>query len=137
VLVVAVVHEPNRTPLHLIIDELALEIGRDCLGLLLTDPKISRRHLSLEACVGGMRVTDLGSTNGTRVDDRPLTAPAVLRAGQVVHLGSTTIAIAELSARPVTPPDHQGDGFAVVHIGTTTVAIADQTDIGGLQCEFD
>jgi hypothetical protein len=37
----------------------------------------------------------------------------------------------------VTPPDHQGDGFAVVHIGTTTVAIADQTDIGGLQCEFD
>src|ERR1700689_1567999 len=35
--------------------------------LRLTDPLVSRRHLSLEVTSRGVRITDLGSTNGTLV----------------------------------------------------------------------
>ena len=71
----------------------AVEVGRDCRGLLLTDPQISRRHLSLQETAGGVRVTDLGSRNGTRVDGAPIDGVHVLAPGQVVQFGATTIAL--------------------------------------------
>src|SRR4051812_41605219 len=37
-------------------------------ALRLTDPAVSRRHLSLELTPKGLRLVDLDSTNGTRVD---------------------------------------------------------------------
>src|SRR5689334_19143082 len=36
--------------------------------LKLTDPAVSRRHLALEVSEHGLRLTDLGSTNGTFVN---------------------------------------------------------------------
>lgn len=62
--------------------------------LRLTDREVSRRHLSLEA-VGdgsGIRVVDLGSTNGTFVD-RVRVHDATLTGGEVLRLGSTMLAI--------------------------------------------
>ena len=52
-----------------------LEVGRDCDGLLLGDPRTSRRHATLMANAGGLTVLDMGSSNGTYVNgtriDRP------------------------------------------------------------------
>lgn len=87
---IVVVRQPERTPLHLALHE-AVEVGRDCAGLLLTDQQISRRHLLLAPDERGVTVTDLGSTNGTTVDGRRLEAPHPLQPGQVVRLGDTTI----------------------------------------------
>ena len=37
-------------------------------GLRLRDPSVSRRHAAFEVTGKGLRVTDLGSTNGTAVN---------------------------------------------------------------------
>ena len=58
----------------------------------LTDPTVSRRHVSLEASEGWLRVTDLGSTNGTYVNGLRI-AEAYLRGGESLSLGATTLAV--------------------------------------------
>src|SRR5262245_8145940 len=57
----------------------------DACDLKLVDRRISRRHLALEATDDGLRVTDLGSTNGTFV--------AGLRVREVWCQGGEVIAI--------------------------------------------
>jgi class 3 adenylate cyclase len=88
-----VIREPGRAPLCLVVRGPAIEVGRDCRGVLLTDPQISRRHLALHAASGVVYVTDLGSTNGTRVDGDPIAGARLLAPGQVVQLGATTIVL--------------------------------------------
>ena len=92
-----VVREPGRTPLHLVIRDI-LEIGRECDGLLLDDPQISRRHLQLRAERGRVVVEDLGSTNGSTIDGKPLEGAHVLVRGEVVEFGDCTVELA-LDAR--------------------------------------
>jgi class 3 adenylate cyclase len=104
-LAAVVIREPGRVPLRLLLGGPAVEVGRDCQGLLLTDPQISRRHLSLQEASGEVRVTDLGSRNGTRVDGTPIDGAHVLAPGQVVQLGATTIAL-WLDTPSATAPVH-------------------------------
>ncbi|MCU1430570.1 MAG: hypothetical protein JWL83_4570 [Actinomycetia bacterium] len=87
------IREPGRAPLCLLVRGPAIEVGRDCRGLLLTDPQISRRHLALHEASGVVHVTDLGSTNGTRVDGDPIAGAHALAPGQVVQFGATTIVL--------------------------------------------
>ena len=48
-------------------------VGRENAGLLLAHPEVSRRHAELSLLPDGrFRVTDLGSTNGTVVNDEAL-----------------------------------------------------------------
>ncbi|WP_052591573.1 FtsK/SpoIIIE domain-containing protein [Luteipulveratus mongoliensis] len=56
------------------------------------DPDLSRSHLLLEIAHGQVRATDLGSTNGTCVDDDRLAAgvPRDVRVGQRIMAGSST-----------------------------------------------
>jgi hypothetical protein len=84
------VRQDGRPPLHLALHE-PLEVGRDCPGRLLADHQTSRRHIRLSVEDGSVVVTDLGSTNGTFVDGRPLDGPHRLLPGQVLRLGDTTI----------------------------------------------
>jgi class 3 adenylate cyclase len=78
--------EPGRAPLHIVVRR-SLEIGRDCDGLLLSDPLLSRRHLRLSAVGGRLSVEDLGSTNGTSVGGSVLVGTVVLQPGDVVEFG--------------------------------------------------
>ena len=54
------------------------------------DTAVSRRHAELRLQPDGVRVVDLGSTNGTRVNGRPVTE-ALLRDGDRLQVGSTTL----------------------------------------------
>lgn len=85
-----VVRQPRHTTLHVLVKE-PLVVGRECEGLQLADPQMSRRHLVLEPATEGLDVTDLGSTNGTHLDGRPLTGTARLSPRQVLRLGDCTI----------------------------------------------
>ncbi len=78
-----------------------LEVGRDCDGLLLADPQTSRRHARLSPRGTEVLVEDLGSTNGTHLDEVAIPV-AVLRLGSVIRIGETTIELVEPveSARP-------------------------------------
>jgi class 3 adenylate cyclase len=96
-----VIRQPGRTPIHLSVRE-PIEIGRECSGLLVDDPLVSRRHLELADVEGNVIVTDLGSSNGTTMDGAPIAVPMPLRPGSVVGLGEITIEL--VPAAPERPP---------------------------------
>jgi DNA-binding NtrC family response regulator len=65
--------------------------------LKLVDPAVSRRHLAVEVDRGRLRITDLGSTNGTRIDDREI-VDAFARGGEVLRIGGTSLRIERIPA---------------------------------------
>ena len=67
-----------------------VSLGRDPDADVAVDhPSVSWRHLTLAPDrSGGWMVTDLGSTNGTTVDDVPVAGPTRLAPGAVVGLGA-------------------------------------------------
>lgn len=70
-----------------------LEVGRECRGVLLSDPQVSRRHLSLDLDGERVIVEDLGSTNGSTIDGVRISGPTTLSAGRTVRCGETTIVL--------------------------------------------
>ena len=86
------VTQPGRSQLYLTIAE-PLVIGRECDGLLLADEKISRQHLRLSPAGDGVLVTDLGSTNGSFINQGRIEGEATLVAGSTLTLGDTSIVI--------------------------------------------
>lgn len=65
--------------------------------LRLSDKTVSRRHAALELEGGRLRLTDLGSTNGTRVEGVSI-VEALLDGGEVVTMGETRLSIAREAA---------------------------------------
>lgn len=63
-------------------------IGRDegCY-IRMGSPDISRQHCSLRATHEGVLVTDLGSSNGTFVNDSRISKPTVLTGGDHLRVG--------------------------------------------------
>ncbi len=55
----------------------------------LSDRTVSRRHVALDIVGGRVRITDLGSTNGTKVNGLAV-AEAFLDGGELVAVGSTS-----------------------------------------------
>ncbi|HEX3795488.1 MAG TPA: DUF3662 and FHA domain-containing protein [Acidimicrobiales bacterium] len=68
-----------------------LVIGRlpEC-GIVLSDTNVSRRHAELRRAGDGVLLTDLGSTNGTRVNGVPV-REQILVSGDEVSVGSTKL----------------------------------------------
>jgi pSer/pThr/pTyr-binding forkhead associated (FHA) protein len=64
--------------------------SRDC-DIVLDDSSISRRHAEIRPAGDGWTVADLGSTNGVRLNGRPVEGAQPLQAGDRVELGSTEI----------------------------------------------
>jgi S-DNA-T family DNA segregation ATPase FtsK/SpoIIIE len=103
-----------------------LASGRHVVGrggdatLPLPDPGVSRRHVRLDVGAGGTTVADLGSTNGTRLDDADVTADAVpWPPGAVLRLGASSLAVAGPRDLPV--PLRPGPGGRwLVRPGTAT-----------------
>jgi transcriptional regulator with GAF, ATPase, and Fis domain len=60
--------------------------------LRLTDPLVSRRHAALQVAGGRLRLTDLGSTNGTYANGLFVTDVA-LGGGETIRMGSTVLAV--------------------------------------------
>src|SRR5690606_3231746 len=64
----------------------------EACGLRLSDRTVSRRHVALDPVGRRVRATDLGSTNGTRVNGLLITE-AFLEGGEVITVGSTTFRV--------------------------------------------
>ncbi|MEV0383372.1 FtsK/SpoIIIE domain-containing protein [Nonomuraea sp. NPDC050643] len=73
-------------------------IGREWTDIsLLRDPKVSRQHARLDVSWSGeATVVDLGSRNGTTVDELGLRGPAVLRPDGVLQVGDNRLRWAPL-----------------------------------------
>ncbi len=69
-----------------------LQIGRaDACQVQLADTYVSQFHARIYPRDGGWYVEDLGSTNGTYLNQRRITAPAELRAGDHLRVGKTNL----------------------------------------------
>jgi len=69
-----------------------LEIGRaDSCAIRLDDTYVSQQHARLSPRDGACLVEDLGSTNGTYVNDRRVQAPVEAKTGDVVRVGKTVL----------------------------------------------
>jgi hypothetical protein len=72
-----------------------LDVGRDPAMpiALLGDMQASRRHARLTPQDGGAVVEDLGSANGTFVNDQPIHSPRPVRPGDRVRVGLTVLEV--------------------------------------------
>ena len=73
-------------PQRLLLQKEQLDIGRDPgADIVLSDPNVSSRHARLFVRDGKVIIRDLGSTNGTTINGRPLQRPMLLRAVDLVR----------------------------------------------------
>jgi len=81
-----------------------VEAGRSPEAVLtLDDDQASRHPARFDPSGAGVMVSDLGSTNGTYVNEQPIHAPRELRAGDRVRLGLTVLELRspdQVKARP-------------------------------------
>ena len=84
--------------------------------LVVDDPQVSSHHLEIEATAdGGVRLRDLGSTNGTEVDGYR-TSDIALRGQARIQIGETSLWYAEEGAGPALPVSDKtafGDAIGV------------------------
>jgi hypothetical protein len=94
----------NRGPRHLVVTagplsgtritlgEQAILVGRaDDSTLVLTDDFASSRHARLTNRGGQWYVEDLGSTNGTYLDQQRVQGPLLVGSGQPIRIGQTVL----------------------------------------------
>ncbi|HEY7589681.1 MAG TPA: DUF3662 and FHA domain-containing protein [Candidatus Limnocylindrales bacterium] len=87
---------PNGTQREIEIDGAMLTIGRaGDNALVLHDAKVSRHHARLQARRGTLVLTDLGSTNGSRVNGARVDE-VVLGEGDRIELGDTVLVVESL-----------------------------------------
>jgi predicted component of type VI protein secretion system len=113
--VILVEQKPTEGREHPVAD--GMTIGREECDVNLVDPEVSRRHAAIRAAAGSFAIEDLGSTNGTFVNDVRITSATVLSHGDTVRLGATvwTVQVADVTAAqpavapPPPPADPRGD----------------------------
>ncbi|MCJ7438959.1 MAG: FHA domain-containing protein [Acidimicrobiia bacterium] len=94
--------QPKSKPLVLAVRD-TVEIGRDCDGLLLSDPEVSRRHVVLRLDGDTLMLEDLGSTNGTTLNGAAVETSVPLSETDVVCLGHTELQLLPTAGRARLP----------------------------------
>jgi signal transduction histidine kinase/pSer/pThr/pTyr-binding forkhead associated (FHA) protein len=95
------------------LDDPVVGIGREGTNTVrLHDTEASRRHAEFHRDgVGGYRIIDLGSANGTYVNTRP-TRDAVLQSGDHVQIGQTILVYT--AGRPESPAGNLADQIRMI-----------------------
>lgn len=87
-----VVHEPDEARPRTVRLSGSTQIGRaEACAIRLNDTYVSQMHARLYGEDGGWFVEDLGSTNGTYLNDRRVVQPVEVHAGDVVKVGKTVL----------------------------------------------
>jgi len=135
--------EPERTPFVEVVagpakgrqmplgapgQDLVVGRGETC-DLAIVDADLSREHFRLRRTWSGTTVADLGSKNGTRVEDRPLATgeDAALRDGERISAGSTELVFrdpVEVYLAALEPPRPRLGWVGWIGIGACLIAIA-------------
>jgi EmrB/QacA subfamily drug resistance transporter len=80
-------------------------VGRDrACDLLVADEEVSRRHVRITPVNGHAEVEDLGSLNGTFVNDERILAPRTIELGDRIELGGTVLELAAAGSAPAPLP---------------------------------
>jgi len=101
-------------------------IGRDPnVDLAIASPAISRRHARLMREGDGYVLEDLGSSNGTYVNDQKLTGRHLLKVGDQIRLGRAVSLVYE-APRPATSPKAVLHSVSAVAPGTMQTMIGEE-----------
>ncbi|MGI8437699.1 MAG: FHA domain-containing protein [Chthoniobacterales bacterium] len=73
-------------------------------SLQLQDPSVSGQHARLELVSEHYQLTDLGSTNGTRVNGQPIVTAVTLRGGERLRFGKLEASYEDESAPAIQTP---------------------------------
>jgi len=77
---------------RLVIGDAGVTLGRSrSSDVMVDDANVSREHAEIRAHGSSWVLSDLGSTNGTRLNGRRVTQPEVLGSGDQIELGTTTL----------------------------------------------
>ncbi|MDP8229055.1 MAG: FHA domain-containing protein, partial [Candidatus Electryoneaceae bacterium] len=73
--------------------QIKLTVGRSGSDIIISNPKVSRRHASIHRAGDVIIVEDLGSTNGTFINGRkiPVHTPTGLELGKTIAFGSESM----------------------------------------------
>jgi len=63
--------------------------------IVISDPHISSKHIQIVKTGQGFTISDLGSINGTYINDVKLLNPVILKNGDVILLGITKLVFSE------------------------------------------
>lgn len=89
-----VVYHGERAEVVPLAPNAALVLGRaPPADLVVDDASLSRQHARFERTDDGVRVEDLGSTNGTWLHGVRLEGPVTLRAGDAITVGAVTVSV--------------------------------------------
>ncbi|HEU5230199.1 MAG TPA: FHA domain-containing protein [Ktedonobacteraceae bacterium] len=87
-----------------LLDRQTLTVGRGHESdIVLPDSSISRRHVQLSRQGNDDYIQDLGSRNGTRVNDEPLSKPKQLKQGDIISMGNIRLEYVALQSMLTTP----------------------------------
>lgn len=103
--------------------------------LVVKDALVSRQHCAIHLDTNGLRVLDLQSTNGTRVNQKTIQGSCLLRHGDTLQIGTDPIEVLELEGAlsssskcdthmkrvDTEAPPPLGDTDAITLTGTTTL----------------
>jgi DNA-binding NtrC family response regulator len=95
--------------------------------LRLSDRSVSRRHARLFVEDGQVRLSDLESHNGVRVNGQPIREVHTLQPGEVVSIGEVHLVLYAAHPAPVEPsgPGSQAPQVTDLRLGERTVVVAD------------
>lgn len=110
--VLEVIEGPARGKRIWLKENQSLEMGRVSTAdfAVPSDAHMSRRHLLFEAIANGFRVRDVGSANGTFVNNAKISV-VELQTGDVVRAGMTVLSVS-LREKGENPHDRDGLSFA-------------------------
>jgi hypothetical protein len=92
------VRQGPRPNLVFELDQDSYTIGREAgNSIVIEDPQVSRRHASLMRQGDTYFIEDMGSTNGTYVNGRRITAPVLLANNDLIGLADTVVLVAQTS----------------------------------------
>jgi transcriptional regulator with AAA-type ATPase domain len=91
--------------------------------LRISDPTVSRNHARLTCTEDGVTVEDLGSTNGTEVDNAPVNGPVLVGGPARLKVGRLVFDLVPLDAEPSADEEHGpvSSSGASVLLGPATV----------------
>ncbi|MES1211004.1 MAG: FHA domain-containing protein, partial [Acidobacteriota bacterium] len=97
----------DKPPFDFLLEGDSVVVGRSVeADLAVDEPFLSRRHFRLFRVGGTLLVEDLGSRNGTLLNEKPLLTATPVRPGDVVRVSATTLTVhpSEEIAPPPAPP---------------------------------
>jgi adenylate cyclase len=103
--------------------------------VVIASERVSRRHAIIHAQDGGeFWLADLGSSNGTFVNERRLVRPTLLRSGDVIGIGQERLTFHSPSAPPESDDESGVSQMTVVDVRTEPcwLLVADIEDFTGL-----